>query len=146
MLPWYAYALMTMLAFGVTNFILKYVSARGMESIFAVGLLWLAVGVMGLIYVLYAYTTGSLRENLERLGDTRLVILPIVAGISLSLGMYTIKRAVAAGPAGPVVAIAAANAIMVAALSWALLGESLSPAKVLGMILVMAGIVIMALF
>ncbi len=145
-MPWYAYALMTMVAFGVTNFILKYVSAKGMESIFAVGLLWLAVGVIGLIYVIHAYTTGSLRENLERLGDARLVILPLVAGVSLAVGMYTIKRAVAAGPAGPVVAIASANAIMVAVLSWAILGESLSPAKILGMILVMAGIVVMALF
>ena len=145
MLPWYIYAILTMIAFGVTNFLLKYVGDKGMNSIFAAGLLWMAVGLAGLIYFLYSYFTGDFQKNLSDIKQRWLVALPMVAGFSLAFGMYTIKKAVTLGPAGPAVAIAASNAIIVAVLAWAVLGESLTFTKILGMSLIIAGIFVVAL-
>ncbi len=146
MLPWYAYAILTMLAFGITNFLLKYVGDKGMNSIFASGILWIAVGIAGLGFFLYSYLTGDFQRNVESLKNRWLIALPFIAGISLAVGMYTIKKAVTLGPGGPAVAISASNAIIVAILAWLVLGESLTLPKIIGMCLIMAGIFIVALF
>jgi transporter family protein len=59
--------------------------------------------------------------------------------------MYSIKIALTKGPAGPTVAITAANAFIVAALAYLLLGEELSPLKIAGMLVIFAGIVMISL-
>ncbi len=146
MMPWYAYAVFTMLAFGATNFLLKYVGEKGMNSIFATGILWGAVGIASIVYFAYAYLSGEWHRNITQISEKWLIALPLAAGFSLAVGMYTIKKAVTLGPAGPAVAIVAANAIIVAILAWILLGETLSPIKMLGMALILIGTFVVALF
>ncbi len=139
---WWIYALITMLMFGTTNFLVKYAGHSNMDSIFTSIVLWLATGATGLIFLLVYH-----REFAENLKSTNpwLLLLPVAAGVALALGMYSIKIALTKGPAGPTVAITAANAFIVAALAYLLLGEELSPLKIAGMLVIFAGIVMISL-
>ncbi len=143
-MQWWIYALITMLMFGITNFLLKMAGYYHMDSIFTTVLLWLAVGFMGLLFLLYFIHTGYFQENLRRV-ETVYLVIPLFAGIALAVGMYTIKLALTHGPAGPSVAISASNAFLVAILAFLLLGEKISPSKIAGMLLIFAGIAIMTL-
>lgn len=144
-MQWWIYALITMLMFGITNFLLKMAGHYHMDSVFTAVILWLAVGAMGLLFTLYFISTGYFQENLRATPPIYL-LLPIFAGIALAIGMYTIKLALTRGPAGPAVAIVAANAFFVATLAFIVLGERLSPSKIIGMVLIFAGIAIMSLW
>ena len=145
MAQWWVYALLTMAFFGTTNFLLKVASHHGMNSIFASIALWISVGIMGLVFFTYYHGTGQLTIGTH---DTSWLIIgvPVVAGVSLAVGMYCLKRAVTTGPAGPAVAISASNAIIVAVLSYAAFREGLSVTKIGGMLLVIFGIFIMSVF
>ena len=59
--------------------------------------------------------------------------------------MYAIKIALTNGPAGPTVAITAANAFLVALLAYIFIGEEISPIKMVGMVVIFAGIILMTL-
>jgi uncharacterized membrane protein len=82
--------------------------------------------------------------NLQKL-DFKYFIIPAIAGITLAIGMYFLKVAVATGKAGPATAIAASNAALVAILSWLILNEKLSLSEVLGMIIYVIAIVLFAI-
>jgi len=144
-MQWWIYALITMLMFGITNFFVKLAGHYNMDSVFASVILWLAVGFVGLIFLFYFLHTGYFQENLRNT-PTHYLLLPIFAGIALAIGMYTIKLALTHGPAGPSVAISASNAFLVAILAFIFIGEKLAPSKIIGMILIFAGIAIMSLF
>ena len=143
-MQWWIYALITMLMFGITNFLVKMAGHYNMDSVFASVILWLAVGLMGIIFLLYFIHTGYFQENL-RATPTIYLLFPIFAGVALAIGMYTIKLALTHGPAGPSVAISAANAFLVALLAFVFIGEKLSISKIIGMLLIFAGITIMSL-
>jgi len=144
-IPWWGYALGTMAMFGVTNSLLKFAAHENMDSIFASQILWLSVGIFGLIFFAYYYSTGSFTTNLSGTSSLLLVV-PIVAGVCLAAGMFFIKKAVAVGPAGPATAISAGNAILVALFAYLVLKEGLSTPKLIGMIMVVAGIIVMSVF
>ena len=143
-MQWWTYALATMVFFALTNFLVKMAGEGGMDSVFVANLIWLSAGAVGVIFLLYGMYTGSFQRALRNT-DLRLLVLPILAGVFLALGMYTIKRAVTLGEAGPSVAIASSNAIIVAILSYIFLNEGLSATKVGGMLLAILGIIIMTL-
>jgi transporter family protein len=115
----------------------------GMDSIFAANLIWLSAGIVGVVFLAYGLYTGSFQEGIRN-NSVKMLALPILAGVFLALGMYTIKRAVTLGDAGPSVAIANSNAIIVAALAWLVLGEELSATKIGGMAMVIGGIIVMS--
>ncbi len=143
-MQWWTYALATMVFFALTNFLVKMAGEGGMDSVFVANLIWLSAGAVGVIFLLYGMYTGSFQRALRNT-DLKLLILPVLAGIFLALGMYTIKRAVTLGEAGPSVAIASSNAIIVAILSYIFLNEGLSATKIGGMLLAIVGIIIMTL-
>ena len=137
---WWIYALITMLMFGITNFLVKYAGYNHMDSIFASILLWLATGAMGIIFML-VYKDNFV-SNIKNTSPY-LLLLPVIAGITLAIGMYTIKLALSNGPAGPTVAITAANAFLVAIFSYIIIGEELSTMKIIGMLVILAGLIIL---
>ncbi len=142
-MQWWIYAVLTMVLFGITNFLLKVAGEGGMDSVFAANLIWLSAGAVGLIFLIYGIYTGRFQKEWNE--SRFLITLPIIAGITLALGMYFIKKAVTLGEAGPSVAIASSNALIVAFLAYLFLGEGLSATKIGGMFLIIMGIVIMAL-
>jgi len=144
-IPWWGFALGTMLMFGVTNFLLKVAAKNAMDSVFASQILWLSVGLFGLIFLGWYYSTGDFQLNLAKTSGLMLLV-PVVAGVFLAAGMYCIKRAVSLGPAGPATAISASNAALVALLSYVLLREGLSTPKLAGMLMILGGVVVMSVF
>ncbi len=142
-MQWWMYAIATMIMFALTNFMVKLAGHGGMDSIFAANLIWLSAGAVGVIFLAYGLYTGSFQRAVQST-DMKLLVLPILAGVFLALGMYTIKRAVTTGAAGPSVAIASSNAIIVAILSYMVLNEQLSASKIGGMVMVIGGIILMS--
>jgi uncharacterized membrane protein len=145
---WVAYALTTFVMFGITNFILKYASVKGVPSLEGTAILLLGAGLVGIAATLYMVTAGMFdsRMNPRMAGlEPKYFTLMAIAGVTLALGMYSLKIAVAAGKAGPATAIALSNALLVAALSWAILGEKLSTSELVGMALYTAAIIVFAL-
>ncbi len=143
-MQWWVYAIITMLMFGITNFLVKVAGYHNMDSVFTSILLWLAVGAMGLVFLLYYVHTGQFQEEWSSVQKVYL-LLPIIAGITLAIGMYTIKLALTSGPGGPTVAIAAANAFLIAVLAFIFLGEELSVSKIAGMLLIFLGVAVMTM-
>jgi transporter family protein len=144
-IPWWGYALGTMAMFGITNSLLKFAAHEKMDSIFASQILWLSVGIFGLIFFAYYYSTGSFTTNLTGTSSLLLAV-PMVAGVCLAAGMFFIKKAVAVGPAGPATAISAGNAILVTLFAYIVLKEGLTTPKLIGMLMVVGGIIVMSVF
>lgn len=145
---WALYALGAFVMFGVTNFLLKYASVKGVPSIEGTVVLWLATGLVGLLGVMVMIARGLFNPSLNpRLAGVNPIhfTIAMAAGVTLALGMYFLKSAVSLGKAGPATAIALSNAVLVAALSWALLRESLSASELLGMALFIAAVLVFAL-
>ena len=141
-MAWWIYALITMLMFGTTNFLVKYAGYSNMDSIFTSIVLWLSTGATGLIFLLIY--RDNFFSNLKNTSPW-LLLLPIFAGVALAIGMYAIKIALTNGPAGPTVAITAANAFLVALLAYIFIGEEISPIKMVGMVVIFAGIILITL-
>jgi drug/metabolite transporter (DMT)-like permease len=136
------FGLLTMSLFSFTNFILKWLGHNGNDSIAVVTILWLSAGSFGALALGYRFFTG---QNMLGLEQTNLQLLALGAGILLGMGMLTLKLGVSHGPAGPVVAIASSNAILVALLDRLLLGHLPAPLKLAGMLAAVLGIVIIAM-
>jgi uncharacterized membrane protein len=145
---WIAYALATFLMFGITNFILKYASVKGVPSLEGSAILLMGAGLAGIVATIYMIVEGMFdsRINPHMVNlNPKYFTLMVIAGITLALGMYFLKMAVAHGPAGPATAIALSNAVLVAALSWVILGEKLSVSELIGMTLYVTAIIVFAL-
>jgi len=145
---WVVYALGAFLMFGVTNYLLKYASVRGIPSIEGTVVLWVATGLVGLIAVILMIAGGMFNPVINvKLSnvDFKYFTVPVAAGITLAAGMYFLKAAVSVGKAGPATAIASSNAALVAALSWLLLNEKLSVSEVIGMTLYIAAVIVFTL-
>lgn len=135
-------AVVAMLLFGITNFLLKLAGRRGDDSLTAAVVLWLAVGACGLLAVGGRWLGAA---RLPALATPLLTLLAFVAGGTLALGMLGIKKAVTLGQAGPASAVSGANAILVSLLDLLLLGHWLPGLKLAGMLTAVAGIVVLAL-
>lgn len=136
------YAILAMIFFGLTNFLLKTAGARGCDSIATAVILWLSVGACGVLAVLQQLVSYS---RFPTLGSPVLSWLALLAGIFLALGMLAIKKAVTAGPAGPAAAISGSNAILVGLLDFLLLNHWLPVEKIAGMAALIIGVVVLAL-
>jgi len=136
------FGLLTMLLFGITNYLLKYAGHHGTNSLSATAILWLSSGGVGLIALLITFGTGRGLAGLESIG---MVVAALVAGFFLALGMLGIKIAVTKGPGGPATAITGSNALLVTFLDWAVFGILPPTLKTIGMLVALFGIVVLAL-
>jgi bacterial/archaeal transporter family protein len=136
------YAVMAMILFGLTNFLLKLAGEKGCDSVTTAVVLWLSVGGCGVL----AFTWHWLEKSrFPDLPSPLLGWLALSAGIFLALGMLGIKKAVTLGQAGPATAVSGSNAILVSLLDFALLGHWLPLMKFIGMVTAVVGIVALAL-
>ena len=145
---WVLYALGTFLMFGLTNFLLKYASVKGMPSMEGTAVLLLGAGLTGIIVLLVMMAQGRYDSALNpRISgvNPHLYLVMALAGVFLAIGMYFLKVAVALGKAGPATAIALSNALLVASLAWLILGEKLSTSDLVGMALYTAAIIVFSL-
>ena len=145
---WLAPALAAMLLFGVTNFILGYISEKSAgdpaASVKAAMVLWLGCGLLGIVA---AAVFKFSRRGFAGLAGKRTFLLPVAAGITLALGMLLLKTSLAANPLakGPIVAVTSSNSLVVALLAWAFIREKLSPGQWTGFLVIIAGIVLISL-
>jgi drug/metabolite transporter (DMT)-like permease len=145
---WLLFALGALLFFGITNFFLGYISEKSAgdpnASINAAMILWVGVGILGLAGALYLKISGRGFSGLPRKNH---FILPVIAGITLSLGMLLLKISLATNPLskGPIVAITSSNSLIVILLAWGFLRERLSPGQWTGVFIIIAGIIILSL-
>jgi len=144
---WLPAALAAFAGFGLTNFILGMIAERvgsALPQILrTIELLAMAMGAVGLAALIGWRKSPRLNFFRDR---PRLLLFPIVAGISLIVGMTVLKKGLAADPLskGPIVALTAANALIVAILARLILQEKLSPVHLRGFLLVLAGILVIA--
>jgi drug/metabolite transporter (DMT)-like permease len=145
---WLFFALAALLFFGVTNFILGFISEKSAgnlaASIHAAMILWLGAGLLGLSGAAYSMVTG---RGFSGLPDKYSSLLPLAAGVMLALGMLLLKISLAANPLakGPIVSIASSNSLIVALLAWVLLREKLSLGQWGSFLIIIAGITLLSL-
>jgi transporter family protein len=145
---WFGFAVLSFLGFGVTNALLGAIfewSGRNPATpVTAPLILWLTMGVAGLVAAAVFAATG---RGYRGLPAPRFAVVSAAAGVSLALGMLTLKLGLASDPGakGPIVAIASTNAMIVAAGARVVLREQLSRMQLVGMCVIVAGIAAMAL-
>jgi uncharacterized membrane protein len=132
-----------MLSFSTTNTILKIVGHHGMNSITATVIVWAGTGVMGVVGIIVTASMGTLNDGLE--DSVWQLIVPVVAGITLGLGLICLKIAVTIGEAGPAVAISLSNGILVVTLDVLILGYKIDVVKTVGMLITLAGVVVLSI-
>ena len=145
---WILYALGAFLMFGLTNFLLKYASSKGVPPLEGAAILLLSTGLVGVIVTLLMIVKGAFSPiaNPKLLSiNYRYFVVPIVAGVFLAIGMYFLKVAVTLGKAAPATAIALSNALLVAVLSWLILGETLTLSEIVGIALYAIAIALLTL-
>lgn len=140
---WIWFAAATFFLYGLTNFILGYIgeaSGNNMSaSVTAIFLLWTGMGIMASLFMFTPMVTAgkigdSFRDGTAGFG--------IAAGFTLALGMFTLKTGFISDPGskGPIVAMASANAMLVALAAWIFLKEKLSSLQFFGMLTILAGL------
>ena len=145
---WFGFAILSFLGFGITNALLGAIfewSGRNPATpVTAPFILWLTMGFVGLVAAAVFAATG---RGYRGLPAPRFAVVSAVAGVSLALGMLTLKLGLASDPGakGPIVAIASTNAMIVAAGARVILREQLSRMQLVGMCVIVSGIVAMAL-
>ncbi|MEN8152471.1 MAG: EamA family transporter [Acidobacteriota bacterium] len=135
------FGIATMFLFGATNFLLKYSGEKGADSINMSVVLWRSAGTFGLLTLALSLLTG---RGLSGLDNSTAILISFFAGFALGLGMLTLKLAMTKGPAGPAIALAGSNALMVTILDLAAFGYIPSVLKIIGMITAILGIIIIA--
>jgi drug/metabolite transporter (DMT)-like permease len=146
--PWVGYALASFLCYGVTNSLLGAIyewSDRNPDtSVTAPFILWMTLGFFGVGAASLFKLTG---RGYKGLPSRRFVWIAVVAGVTLSAAMLTLKLGLASDPdaKGPIVAISSTNAMIVALGAWLILSEKLSRRQLLGMFIIISGIAVMAL-
>lgn len=136
------FGIVTMFLFGATNFLLKYSGDKGANSIKISVLLWRSAGIFGILTIGISFLTGRGLSGLENLGS---ISISFLTGFILGLGMLTLKIAVTKGPAGPAIAIAGCNALLVTILDLITFGYMPSALKTGGMITAILGIIVIAM-
>ncbi|GEM_PF-561202 len=137
-----AFGLATMVLFGTTNFLLKYIGQRGGDSVTATLILWLAAGACGLLAVGYSLLQYGRLPGLER---PALVLWAVLAGATLALGMLFLKLAVTRGPGGPATAVAGSNSVLVVLFEWSVFAHVPPSLKLVGMGVTLVGIITLSL-
>ena len=116
--------------------IVEKIGLSGTQPLTAITIRTLAVCVVLFVYLIAA---GKLKETFAV--DMRTIILFSISGILAGLlGMITYFTALKAGATSEIVPIAATYPLVTAILSVLILGEQITPARVIGTILIVAGI------
>lgn len=136
------FGLATMVLFGVTNFLLKYVGHHGGDSVTTTAILWLSAGACGALAVGYCLFRYGHLPGMER---PSLILWAILAGITLALGMLLLKLAVTKGPGGPATAITGSNSVLVGLFEFLVFAHIPPTQKLIGMGVAIAGIIILSL-
>lgn len=145
---WLVFALAALLFFGVTNFILGFISEKSAgnptASITAAMILWLGAGLLGLGGAVYLALSG---RGFSGLAARNSWSLPLAAGVTLALGMLLLKISLASNPLakGPIVSIVSSNALIVTIMAWVFLREKLSPGHWAGFVAILGGIALLSL-
>lgn len=145
---WFGFAILSFLGFGITNALLGAIfewSGRNPDTpVTAPMILWLTMGAVGLVAAAVFAATG---RGYRGLPAPRFAVISAAAGVSLALGMLTLKLGLASDPMakGPIVAITSTNAMIVALGAWIVLREKLSRMQLIGMGVIVVGIAAMAL-
>jgi drug/metabolite transporter (DMT)-like permease len=145
---WFWYAFATFFFFGITNFLLGFISEKSMgnpqASLTAIMVLWTGMGIMGAVTGIFFKISG---RGFLGIPSKKYVFMAIIAGVTLSAGMLTLKLGFVTDPLakGPIVAISATNSILVALLAWLIIKEKLSKFQVLGLLIIVSGISWLAL-
>jgi drug/metabolite transporter (DMT)-like permease len=144
---WQAFAIVGFTCMGVTNFLLGCIGQWAVDEaarVTAPMLVWLTMGVVGAVAIGGFRATG---RGLRGIPDRTTAAVALTAGVTLAVGMLTLTLGLAADPHshGPIVAITAANSMLVALLSLRLLGERLTRMQVAGLVIVVAGVVLVGL-
>ena len=131
------WALIAMVAYGVTSFLLKVAFKQFPPEV--------ALIVTNTILVLSGITVVIFKSDgfVQYFGMNRPTLWLIVAGFSLSLAIISFYNALSKGPASIVAPIFAMNFAVTALLGFAFLGEGIKITKVLG--IVMAGVALVLL-
>ncbi len=145
---WLPFALGALFFFGVTNFILGFISEKSANapgvSLKAAMILWLGTGLLGIGGSAFFLLSGRGFSGLPRRNSA---FLPLAAGVTLALGMLLLKTSLAANPLakGPIVAVASSNSLVVALLAWVFLREKLSPGQLASFLVIIGGIVLLSM-
>ena len=145
---WVFFALGSFLCFGITNSLLgalfEWSGRNPATSISAPFVLWATMGWACICAALFFKANG---RGFKGLPSSRFAWIAALAGLTLSLGMLTLKLGLASDPVakGPIVAITSTNAMIVALCAWVVLHETLSKTQLLGMFIIVSGISAMTL-
>jgi len=145
---WVGFALASFLCYGVTNSLLGAIfewSDRNPDTpLTAPFVLWMTMGAVGAGAALVFKTRG---RGYRGLPSRRFLWIAAAAGVTLSAAMLTLKLGLSSDPdaKGPIVAISSTNAMIVALAAFFVLREMLSKGQLLGMLVIIAGIAVMAL-
>ena len=134
------FALTTFLLWGTTNFLISYGEKHtDIQPATFTAVMWVSMGVMGLILMVYLYSTGKTIQI-----DTRLAY-PIAAGVLLGVGILTLSLAMShtSTGSGATAAVATSNAVFTALLAFAFMDEKLDIKQWIGIGTVILGIVIL---
>ena len=134
------FAVCTFLLWGTTNFFIGYGEKnRDIDPVHFAAIMWVTMGVMGLLLVVYLMFSDNAISIDWRLG------FPIAAGIFLGVGILTFAFAMSEDDmsTGATAAIATSNAVFTTMLAFVILRENLSLQEWVGIGTVVLGIVIL---
>ena len=137
-----------MIFLAATNFLLGFVAEKSAgdpaSSPKATMILWLGTGLLGVVAALVFKASG---RGFTGLPERAPLLLPLAAGVTLALGMLLLKAGLAANPLakGPIVAVTSSNSLVVVLLAWIFVREKLSPGQWAGLLVIVAGIVLVSL-
>ncbi len=135
---WVVYAVIAMLCFGIANFILKYATSRELSPLHTSALMMMTAGIIAIVLL------ARLGFSIVIANPRAFLLIAIAAALNL-VGAALTCIALSKGKAGPVIAIASANFVIVAILSYLLLKEGLSTTQILAIALFMIALILLIL-
>lgn len=133
------FALLTFVFWGTTNFLIKFGTVNGMDKPQIVAVMWITVGVAGLLFFTYLVLTEQFNLAIDKW-----LLVPVSAGAFLAIGLLTFTYGVSLGSTGSIAAIATANSAFTAVLAFIVLGEELNLQQMAGIGTILAGIMLLA--
>ena len=134
------FALITFFLWGSTNFLVKYGAENDMPRPQIVAVMWITIGVIGVIFLAYLMLTGNFSLKFDKW-----LFVPVAAGLLLGLGLLSFTYGVSEGSTGAIAAIATANSAFTTILAYVFLKEELTIVQTAGIGLVLAGLVLLVL-
>jgi drug/metabolite transporter (DMT)-like permease len=134
------FALGTFVLWGTTNFLIRYGEEKtGIKPIEFTAVMWVSMGILGVILVAYLYLTGNgFKLNKD-------LVFPVAAGLLLGIGILSFSYALSHTDteAGVTAAVATCNAVFTTVLAFVFLQEKLDPKQWIGIATVIIGIIIL---